>query len=96
MKKTFLTALMTSMLIGAYAQDYTMNVGSVVTEISFYSPEIVRVTKYQKADALGKTDPKVVLSAAKLILWASGLSEPPGDEEQGFELRFTPEDAYGD
>ena len=43
-----------------------------------------------------KTDPKVVLSAAKLILWASGLSEPPGDEEQGFELRFTPEDAYGD
>ena len=44
----------------------------------------------------GKTDPKVVLSAAKLILWASGLSEPPGDEEQGFELRFTPEDAYGD
>ena len=62
MKKTFLAALMTSMLIGAYAQDYTMNVGSVVTEISFYSPEIVRVTKYQKADALGKTDPKVVVT----------------------------------
>ena len=43
-----------------------------------------------------KTDPKVVLAAAKLILWACGLTEPPDEEEQEFELRFTPEEPYGD
>ena len=43
-----------------------------------------------------KTDPKVVLTAAKLILWATGLSEPPGEGEQELELRFSPEDADGD
>ena len=39
-----------------------MTVGGVVTEITFYSPEIVRVMKYQASDALGKTDPKVVVT----------------------------------
>ena len=43
-----------------------------------------------------KTEPKVVLTAAKLILWATGLSEPPGEGEQELELRFSPEDADGD
>ena len=38
-----------------------------------------------------KTDPKVVLTAAKLILWASGLSEPPDGEEPEIELGFSPE-----
>ena len=51
-----------SVLIQASAQDYTITVGGIVTEISFYSPEIVRVTKYQAKDALGKTDPKVVVT----------------------------------
>ena len=44
------------------AQHYTFTSGGVVSEVTFYSPEIVRVTKYQVADALGKTDPKMVVT----------------------------------
>ena len=54
--------LLISVLLPINAQDYTRTVGSIVTEITFYSPEIVRVTKYQKSDALGKSDPKVVVT----------------------------------
>ena len=57
-----LLALMAATLMPASAQDYTLTVGGVVTEITFYSPEIVRVTKYQAADVLGKSDPKVVVT----------------------------------
>ena len=45
-----------------FAQDYTHTLGGTVTEVTFYSPEIVRVTKYQSADALGKSDPKFVVT----------------------------------
>ena len=62
MKKTVLVAIAASLMTGAYAQDYTITVGGVVTEVSFYSPEIVRVTKYQQTDELGKSDPKVVVT----------------------------------
>ena len=62
MRKTFLLALLAPILLQASAQDYTLTVGNVVTEITFFSPDIVRVTKYQASDALGKTDPKVVVT----------------------------------
>ena len=64
MKKIILSALLVSVLMPASGQDYTLTVGGVVTEITFYSPEIVRVTKYQASDALGKSDPKVVVTMA--------------------------------
>ncbi len=57
-----IAALLATTLMQVYAQDYTITVGGIVTEVSFYSPEIVRVTKYQASDALGKTDPKVVVT----------------------------------
>lgn len=41
------------------------------------------------------TDPKVALTAAKLILWACGLEEGAGGEAE-LELRFTPEAPNGD
>ena len=62
MKKVMLTCLLAATLMSLMAQDYSVTAGGIVTEISFYSPEIVRVTKYQKADALGKSDPKVVVT----------------------------------
>ena len=62
MRKTIIAALLASVLMPLNAQDYTRAVGNVVTEITFYSPEIVRVTKYQTSDALGKSDPKVVVT----------------------------------
>ena len=62
MRKTIIAALLASVLMPLNAQDYTRTVGNVVTEITFYSPEIVRVTKYQASDAFGKTDPKVVVT----------------------------------
>lgn len=62
MKKAILLALMTSVMAQVKAQDYTLTVSNVVTEVTFYSPEIIRVTKYQSSDALGKTDPKVVVT----------------------------------
>ena len=68
MKRFVLVTLMVCALMQAYAQDYTRTVGSIVTEITFYSPEIVRVTKYQRADALGKTDPKVVVTMTPQIV----------------------------
>ena len=61
-KKTVLLALLAASLLLSKAQDYTLKVGNVMTEVTFYSPEIVRVTKYQTADALAKTDPKVVVT----------------------------------
>ncbi|UKK55834.1 TIM-barrel domain-containing protein [Prevotella communis] len=62
MKRMFLVALLATTLTQAKAQDYTVTTGGIVTEVKFYSPNIVRVTKYQKADALSKTDPKVVVT----------------------------------
>ena len=62
MKKHLLSVLLAFTLMPAFAQDYTITVGNVVTEVTFYSPEIVRVMKYQATDALGKTDPKVVVT----------------------------------
>ncbi len=62
MKRIILASLMAAALMPLKAQDYTLTVGGIVTEITFYSPEIIRVTKYQKTDALGKSDPKVVVT----------------------------------
>ena len=62
MKRIMLVALLATVLMPLKAQDYTITVGGIVTEITFYSPEIVRVTKYQSTDALGKSDPKVVVT----------------------------------
>lgn len=62
MRRATLLSLLISVLLPMNAQDYTRTVGNIVTEITFYSPEIVRVTKYQKSDALGKSDPKVVVT----------------------------------
>lgn len=53
---------MLSCLLSTSAQDYSLTSGGVTTEVTFYSPQIVRVTKYQVADALGKSDPKVVVT----------------------------------
>ena len=55
---------MLSCLLSTSAQDYSLTSGGVTTEVTFYSPQIVRVTKYQVADALGKSDPKVVNASA--------------------------------
>ena len=62
MRRATLLSLLISVLLPMNAQDYTRTVGNIVTEITFYSPEIVRVMKYQKSDALGKSDPKVVVT----------------------------------
>lgn len=62
MKKTVLAAMLAMLLTPVRGQDYTMTVGKIVTEITFYSPEIVRVNKYQESDELGKTDPKLVVT----------------------------------
>lgn len=62
MKKTVAFALLASIGMPIFAQDYSLTASGVVTEITFYSPEIVRVTKYQASDAFGKTDPKVVVT----------------------------------
>lgn len=57
-----LMGLLAAVLMPLKAQDYTVTASGIVTEITFYSPEIIRVTKYQKTDALGKSDPKVVVT----------------------------------
>ena len=62
MKKMVFAGLLTLMMAQAHAQDYTITNGSIVTEVKFYSPEIVRVTKYQTTDALAKSDPKAVVT----------------------------------
>ena len=62
MKRIMLVALLAAILMPLKAQDYTITAGGIVTEITFYSPEIVRVTKYQSTDAMGKSDPKVVVT----------------------------------
>ena len=62
MKKILCLALLASVLTTTNAQDYTITAGGIVIEVSFYSPEIVRVTKYQASDALGKSDPKFVVT----------------------------------
>jgi alpha-D-xyloside xylohydrolase len=62
MKKTAISALLTLFMVCANAQDYTITTAGIVTEITFYTPQIVRVTKYQSSDALGKSDPKVVVT----------------------------------
>lgn len=45
-----------------HAQDYKHTLSSITTEVQFYSPDIVRVTKYQSTDKLAKTDPKFVVT----------------------------------
>ena len=62
MKKIILFTLLAITQTKAPAQDYTVTAGGIVTELTFYSPDIVRVTKYQAKDALGKSDPKVVVT----------------------------------
>ena len=62
MKKILVSALLAAVLTPVHAQDYTLTVGKTVTEITFYSPEIVRVTKYQTSDPQAKCDPKVVVT----------------------------------
>ena len=64
MRKTVLFTLMMSTLTSVSAQDYSMTIDGIKTEVTFYSPEIVRVTKYQTEDPLGKSDPKVVVTMA--------------------------------
>ena len=62
MKKMACMVLLATLAMGVNAQDYTITVGNIVTEVKFYSPEIVRVTKYQTTDALAKTDAKFVVT----------------------------------
>lgn len=62
MKTMVCAVLLAAVVLGANAQDYTITVGNIVTEVKFYSPEIVRVTKYQTTDALAKTDAKFVVT----------------------------------
>ena len=62
MKRSFCLVLMTLCLTHTFAQDYTHTLSGIVTEVTFYSPEIIRVTKYQASDALGKSDPKFVVT----------------------------------
>ena len=62
MKRTVLFAFLLPALMSANAQDYSLTVGGITTEVTFYSPEIVRVMKYQATDELGKSDPKVVVT----------------------------------
>ena len=62
MKKFILPVLLSAVLMQTFAQDYKLTAGGVVTEVTFYSSAIVRVTKYQASDALGKSDPKVVVT----------------------------------
>lgn len=57
-----LMALLAISIMPAKALDYKFTTGGIVTEISFYTPEIVRVTKYQASDVLGLSDPKVVVT----------------------------------
>lgn len=45
-----------------YSQNYKNSLSGKTTEITFYSPDIVRVTKYQTSDALAKSDPKYVVT----------------------------------
>ncbi len=60
--KSILIAIGMLTSAAAMAQDYSHTLSGVVTEISFYSPQIVRVMKYQASDALAKSDPKVVVT----------------------------------
>lgn len=62
MKKYFLTIFLAMMCLPVFAQDYSVSVQNVVTEVKFYSPQIVRITKYQSTDPLAKTDPKFVVT----------------------------------
>ena len=62
MKKIILSALLAVTLTQVNAQDYTVTASGIVTEVTFYSPDIIRVTKYQAKDELAKTDPKVVVT----------------------------------
>ncbi len=62
MKKHFFSVLLALFCLPVFAQDYSVTVQNVVTEVKFYSPQIVRVTKYQSKDPLSKTDPKFVVT----------------------------------
>ena len=62
MKNYFLTALMVALSLPVFSQDYAVKVQNVTTEVKFYSPQIVRVTKYQSSDPQAKTDPKFVVT----------------------------------
>ena len=74
---------------------------NVIEVTSFDTPEIrlfhgltdaqLRSRQRPEEAAVIAEGPKVVLTAVKLILWASGLSEPPDGEEPEIELGFSPE-----
>jgi len=55
------TFVMSAMNI-AKAQDYSRTISGTTVEVTFYAPDIVRVTKYQSKDAQAKTDPKFVVT----------------------------------
>lgn len=44
------------------AQNYKKTLSDITTEVTFYSQNIVRVTRYQSKDKLAKTDPKFVVT----------------------------------
>ena len=62
MKRVIATIIVIVQVLTCLAQDYVIDKANVTTEIKFYSPEIVRVTKYQNSDPLAKTDPKFVVT----------------------------------
>lgn len=61
MKSKFIAAMLL-IACTASAQDYKKTLSDITTEVSFYSPNIVRVTKYQSKDKLAKSDPKLVVT----------------------------------
>jgi len=62
MKNLLLSALLCGTAISGFAQNYQNTLSGTTTEIKFYSPEIVRITKYKTSDALAKSDPKFVVT----------------------------------
>ena len=46
MKRMIFVALMATSLMPTKAQDYTITNNGIVTEVKFYSPDIVRVTRW--------------------------------------------------
>lgn len=58
----FLPVLLLAAATSVTAQTYKRTVSGTTTEVTFYSPDIVRVTKYKEADKLAHTDPKFVVT----------------------------------
>lgn len=89
MKK--LTLLFSSLLLTmtAVAQDYTHTLSGIVTEITFYSPQIIRVTKYQANDAQAKTDPKMVVTMTPQAISTKISEGTISDTIYGGEAKIT-------